>query len=77
MTTLKPALTYSEQIDRLKNFHNLFIDDSNEALHILESVNYYRLSGYGIGLTAKDNKDIYQDGVSLKNLYDLYCFDSI
>lgn len=77
MVILKLPLTYSEQIERLKNFHNLIIDDNDEAIRILKSVNYYRLSGYGIGLTIQNNKDKYQEGISLRGLYDLYCFDSL
>lgn len=77
MTCLKSPLTYQEQIDRLKNFHNLTINDTDEAISILKSVNYYRLSGYGIGLTVKDNKNEYQEGITLNDLYDLYNFDSL
>lgn len=77
MNCLKSPLTYQEQIERLKNFHNLTVNDTDEAISILKSVNYYRLSGYGIGLTVKDNKDEYQEGITLNDLYDLYNFDSL
>lgn len=36
MPQLKPALTYQEQIDRLKNVHNLTISDDSAALKILK-----------------------------------------
>ena len=62
MTQLKPALTYDEQIDRLKNVHNLLIPDEKIAREILMRVNYYRLSAYGIGLVKKDDKT---DSISL------------
>lgn len=74
---LKNPLNYQEQIERLKTFHKLTINDEHEALTILQSINYYRLSGYGIGLTKFDNKDEYLENVSLKDLYDLYLFDSM
>ena len=77
MTQLKPALSYDEQIDRLKNAHNLLITDDAAALEILKKVNYYRLSAYGIGLTKKDNREKYNDGISLEHIYRLYRFDSI
>lgn len=77
MTTLKPALTYDQQIDRLKNVHNLSISDDNAALEILKKVNYYRLSAYGLGLSQKNDKEKYIDGISLKHIYRLYEFDSI
>ena len=77
MPQLKPALTYAQQIDRLKNVHNLSIADDEAALEILKKVNYYRLSAYGLGLSKKDDKEKYIDGISLEYLYRLYEFDSI
>lgn len=77
MHELKPALTYNQQIDRLKNVHNLSITDDAAALEILKKVNYYRLSAYGLGLTKKDDKEKYIDGITLKHIYRLYEFDSI
>ncbi len=73
---VKPPLTYEEQIKRFKEFHNLLIDDDEEALLILKKINYYRLSGYGNGLTLPNDKDKYRPGISLKHLYQLYTFDS-
>ncbi len=74
--SVKSPLTYEEQIKRLKDFHKLSIDDDEEALLILKKINYYRLSGYGIGLTLPNDKDKYRQGISLKHLYQLYKFDS-
>lgn len=76
MPDLKPALTYQQQIDRLKNVHNLLITSDEAALEILKKVNYYRLCAYGIGLTQKDDKEKYNDGISLEHIYRLYEFDS-
>lgn len=73
---LKPALTYEEQIFKLGNDHNLSIADDTFAKKILKKVNYYRLSGYGIGLKKFHNKEHYQDFVSIEHLFNLYCFDS-
>ncbi len=73
---LKPALTYDQQIDRLIHVHNLIITDSDIAISILKRVNYYRLSGYGIGLKKNDNLEEYMDGISLSHIYRLYQFDS-
>lgn len=77
MPQLKPALTYDQQIDRLKNVHNLSISDDAAALEILKKVNYYRLSAYGLGLSQKDDKEKYIDGISLEHIYRLYELDSI
>ena len=77
MQELKPALTYDQQIDRLKNVHNLSITDDEAALEILKKVNYYRLSAYGLGLTKEDDKEKFIDGITLKHIYRLYEYDSI
>lgn len=73
---LKPALSYEEQIEHLKAYHNLHVDDYDEAIRILKRVNYYRLSGYGVGLKEKDNREKYIEGTSLETIYRLYSFDS-
>ncbi|MFU0463970.1 Abi family protein, partial [Gardnerella vaginalis] len=74
--TLKPALTYDQQIARLVNDHHLKISNIEFAKGILTKVNYYRLSGYGVGLKNANNKEYYQDTVSIEQLFNLYCFDS-
>ena len=73
---LKNPLTYTQQIDRCINYHNLAISDRSTAEDILKHVNYYRLSAYGIGLKKKDDPEKYIDGISLEQLYRIYCFDS-
>lgn len=73
---LKPVLSYEKQIERLTQIHNLVINDKETAIDILNKVNYYRLSGYGIGLTQGNDKERYQDGIPLEHLYELYKFDS-
>lgn len=73
---LKPALTYDQQIDRLKTVHKLTISDEAAALRILEKVNYYRLSAYGIGLKKASNSEEYRDDITLEHIFRLYCFDS-
>ena len=52
------------------------MDDYDEAIRILKRVNYYRLSGYGVGLKEKDNREKYIEGTSLETIYRLYSFDS-
>lgn len=76
MCNLKKALTYDEQVDRLEQYHSLVINDREKAIEILKSVNYYRLSGYGIGLKEPTDKEKYKKGISLDLLYSLYKFDS-
>lgn len=73
---LKPALNYHQQILKLRHDHNLQISDDKFAEKILKKVNYYRLSGYGIGLKQSDNKEHYRKGITIEQLFNLYCFDS-
>lgn len=73
---LKPALTYNQQIERLKVIHKLTISDDALALRILAQVNYYRLSTYGIGLKKASNPEEYRDDITLDHIFRLYCFDS-
>ncbi|MFP5528711.1 Abi family protein [Peptococcus simiae] len=73
---LKPPLTYDEQIEKLKNDHNLTISDECFAKEVLMKVSYYRLSGYGIGLKKPNNREHYKDSITIEQLFSLYCFDS-
>ena len=73
---LKPALSYEEQVDRLIDYHKLGVRDKGSAIEILKVVNYYRLSGYGVGLKQKDNPECFIGGTTLEHIFALYCFDS-
>ena len=73
---LKPALSYAEQIIKLRKDHKLSIPNNEFAKEVLKKVNYYRLSGYGIGLMEPNNKEHYKDNISIEHLFKLYCFDS-
>ncbi|HET6245078.1 MAG: Abi family protein [Bacteroidetes bacterium] len=41
----KPFLSYLGQVEILKN-RGLIIENEQKALHVLENISYYRLSGY-------------------------------
>lgn len=73
--SLKEFKSYQEQIAHLRDAHSLQISDDAAAQAILETVNYYRLSAYGIGLLDKTT-DRYHEGVTIEHLYALYQFDS-
>lgn len=72
---LKTPKTYDEQLHNLQENHGLLITDRAEAKEILKTVNYYRLSAYGIDLLDKQT-DRYREGTSLEQIYSLYQFDS-
>lgn len=75
MQPLKPAFTYAQQIDRLRNVHALSVEDDLQAIDFLSHVNYYRLSAYGIGLKRPEDPEKYLPGVTLSDLYALHAFD--
>lgn len=70
--SLKPALTYQDQISRLLS-RGLIINDISYAEKALQCTNYYRLSAYSIGLINENNQ--FLDGVTIEQLYNLYLFD--
>lgn len=67
---LKRALTYEDQINKLIHDHKLIITNESYAKEILKKVNYYRLSGYGIGLKKLVIKNI------IKMVYRLNIFSN-
>jgi len=72
---VKPARSYEEQAVRLLDVHNLSVGNADRARHILSTVNYYRLTTYGKHLRRQDNPELFIDGITLDDLYDLYQFD--
>lgn len=76
MQKLKPARDYAGQIEQLEKEHALIIDDHVEAIQILSTVSYYRLSAYGIGIKCAENTEHYLPGITLRHLYRLHQFDS-
>jgi abortive infection bacteriophage resistance protein len=70
----KPAKTYQEQLDRLKE-RGLLIPDEAFALHILQHHNYYRLSAYRFPFVESEDRDRFLPGTTFTQLWDLYHFD--
>lgn len=73
MRQLKPALTLSEQVDRLIH-RGMTIEDRDGAMRVLGEVNYYRFTGYAF-LFQKGN-DQYNKGTSFDTIVQLIRFDS-
>lgn len=67
-------LRYEEQLDILRS-RNLIIDDVEDALGFLKKVNYYRFSAYGLTLKQKDNRDLFQKGITFHRIKMIYTFD--
>lgn len=76
MNPLKIPLTLDQQIELL-NSRGLQIGDQKQAKEILARLNYYRIiNAYSLDLYADTEKHIYQSGVSLAQIYDIYEFDT-
>ena len=74
----KPALTFNEQLQKLKN-RGLLIDSDELALFHLRTINYYRLSAYWYPFRKIDQdsviSDDFEEGTHLKDVIELYEFD--
>lgn len=71
----KLPLTYSEQIQQLEK-RGLTIVDKQKALHLLETISYYRLSGYWYPLLSDKENHTFKKGADFETAFKLYCFDS-
>lgn len=79
--TLKPWLSYQDQLNLLKT-RKLIIDNESRALHYLESLGYYRLSGYFYPFRQIDSpttpiirKDDFITNTYFEDVLNLYMFD--
>lgn len=70
----KPPLTYSQQLQQLKD-RGLTVENKKRALHLLESISYYRLSGYWYPLLQDKKNHIFKADAQFDTAFRLYCFD--
>jgi len=70
----KPALTYTAQLQQLKE-RGLLVPNQAKALHLLEAVSYYRLSGYWYPLLADKEQHIFKADASFDTAFSIYKFD--
>ncbi len=71
----KPPLSYADQLNLLKS-RGLSIEDDAKALHLLEHIGYYRLSGYWYSLLALPKASHqFKLQASFNTAFRLYCFD--
>ncbi len=70
----KPALTYKQQLEQLKG-RGLSFKNEAKALHLLENVSYYRLSGYWYPLLEDKENHKFKSGATFEIAFQLYCFD--
>jgi abortive infection bacteriophage resistance protein len=70
----KPPLTYEDQIELLKS-RGLSIQDEEKALHILQVISYYRLSGYWFPLLEDKVNHKFKSNAEFETAFNLYKFD--
>jgi len=70
----KPALTYAEQIQQLQE-RGLEINNIPRATHLLESISYYRLSGYWYPMLADKSNHQFKANSTFQSAFQLYSFD--
>lgn len=73
----KPWKNYHEQLDLLRD-RGMIVADSERASRYLESIGYYRLSGYWYAFRRRQGDavlDEYKPGTTFGNIIDLYVFD--
>jgi len=68
----KPPLSFEQQAEQL--LKRGLIADKEELVKRLESVNYYRLSGYLYPFRVPQS-DRFQEGTQLSMVWNRYCFD--
>ena len=70
----KPALTYAAQLQQLKD-RGLQVPNEAKALHLLEAVSYYRLSGYWYPLLSNKEQHVFKVDASFDTAFNIYKFD--
>jgi abortive infection bacteriophage resistance protein len=70
----KPPLSVLEQIELLKS-RGMVIPDEARAEHYLNTISYYRLSGYMYPFLADKKLHLYKKDVTFDDILNLYRFD--
>ncbi len=71
----KHLISFADQINLLKQRGMVFGDES-KALHLLQNISYYRLSGYWYPLLADKQRHVFKPGSTFEAAYNIYKFDS-
>ena len=71
----KQLISFTDQISLLKQRGMVFGDEA-KALHLLQNISYYRLSGYWYPLLADKQQHIFKPGSTFEAAYNIYKFDS-
>jgi len=71
----KEFLVYRAQIALLKS-RGMMFDDERKALHLLENISYYRLSGYWYPLLCDKQNHVFKQNARFETAFNMYKFDS-
>lgn len=71
----KQLISFEEQIALLKS-RGLIFNDEAKALHLLQNISYYRLSGYWYPLLANKQTHLFKLGATFETAFEIYKFDS-
>lgn len=70
----KPPFTYLQQLEQLQE-RGLQIPNIEKVTHLLESISYYRLSGYWYPLLVDKENHTFKKSATFDTAFNLYCFD--
>ena len=70
----KKPLKYEEQIELLKQ-RGIVIENEQKAIHILQTISYYRLSGYWYPFLEDKKNHSFKPNSTFESAFKLYCFD--
>ncbi len=73
-TYSKPPLSYSDQLQQLKNCGLKFESDA-KGIHLLERIGYFRLSTYWYPLIGDRHNKTFKPNATFQTAFCLYCFD--
>lgn len=74
LKTAKPCLTPRQQVERLRDVHNMTISDEPALEWLFSTYNYYHVLGYTIPKRKPSDKDDYSD-ITDSGLIDSFHFD--
>lgn len=70
----KPPLSYSQQLNLLKS-RGLKIENENKAIHLLQNISYFRLSGYWYPLLEDKKNHKFKSDATFDKGFSIYKFD--
>ena len=71
----KQLISFTDQITLLKQ-RGMVLGNETKALHLLQNISYYRLSGYWYPLLSDKQRHIFKPGSAFEAAYNIYKFDS-